>query len=280
LGWWGGGGLKSLDSINTNLPVQLSLATYLRLSQSTTYWDRKTLNKEGGIGLSRTLHSFLASFKKGSKPFRNIFYLLSEPLAEKVRDRILRNYEKVTGSNQELEENCVSKFLSWWNNNFLKNRVREFLYKFTHNLLSVNSRLAHYGTNVNESCTFCVMKGALPVQRETFLHLFMDCPTVRELHDKLSDEFWPGLERDDPHARKGLWLFGIDPNGFNLIVQTTVGAIQHYIWECKIKRHPMSHDSARTFVLEHLCDYARTSNKFKNSLFNEVYPICRRVRQL
>jgi hypothetical protein len=274
----GGGRLKSLDSINANLPVQLSLVSYLRLSQSTVFWDRKTLDKDDGIGVSQTLEQFLSRFKKGSKPFRKILSSPQHVIASKVRTRVLNNFKRITGTIDNFDDKAENMFLSWWGNNFLKNRSREFIFKYSHNMLSVNSRLSHYGNNINESCTLCSMNGALPVPRETFLHLFLDCPVVEELHNKLSEDFWPGLMLDNLAVKKNLWLFGTGTGFNNLFVQVTIGTVQQYIWECKVKKHPISFNSAKTFVLEHLRDYVRISNKLRISSFDVDLPICRRAR--
>jgi hypothetical protein len=45
---WKNGRLKSLDEINQALPVQFSLASYLRLSGSSRYWDKRALQKKQG----------------------------------------------------------------------------------------------------------------------------------------------------------------------------------------------------------------------------------------
>jgi hypothetical protein len=86
---WHDNRLNSLDEINDLIPVQLSLVSYMRLSQSSRYWDKKTLNQPNTGKTCKAVRDFIIEFKKGSKPFRNILNSKLAPKWEKHADRVL-----------------------------------------------------------------------------------------------------------------------------------------------------------------------------------------------
>jgi exonuclease III len=289
---WADGRLKSLDEINNAVNFQLSLASYLRLSQATRYWDKKTLNANPSCKSSQSVSGFVNGFLKGSRQFRNI-------IASK---RELSNHKIMIKVNNSFLEKCglpvgqapvpvpeaipipvlAEKTLSWWGNHFLSNRIRDFLFKYTHNLLSVNARLAHYNNAVNPDCTFCVKNGIFPVQRETFAHLFFECAFVSDLHNRISSIFWPELDLDPEPVNRLFWFTGtvqneVNTGTFNLFIQITVGLIQFYIWECKLKKQLPSVNGVKTSTVETLSALLKISSKFKSSSYNVDVSIRRQL---
>ena len=56
-----------------------------------------------------------------------------------------------------------------------------FLFKFFNNILGINTRLSHFVPNHSRGCTFCTLNGTIPIPDETFLHIFFECGTVKEV---------------------------------------------------------------------------------------------------
>ena len=83
----------------------------------------------------------------------------------------------------------IKEYLGTWSLNFLPNKIREFSFKFYGNILGLNSRVAHFGNNINPGCTFCRLTIGLAAPPESFLHLFFECPSVVQLHDSFVDQF-------------------------------------------------------------------------------------------
>jgi hypothetical protein len=85
----------------------------------------------------------------------------------------------------------IGKVLAWWDKNFLQNRYKEFLFKFTSNTLGLNSRVAHFNVNVNAGCTFCTINKRFPVPQESFRHLFFDCSSTSMIQDRACRDLFP-----------------------------------------------------------------------------------------
>jgi hypothetical protein len=108
-------------------------------------------------------------------------------------------------------DNSFSDNVSWWNMNFLPNRIRMFAFKFYNNILGINTRTSHFATNPTRACTFCSMVPATPPPDETFLHLFFSCPTVSNWHSNFVTRYLnnPQLMNDD--QKKSFWFLGLLP---------------------------------------------------------------------
>jgi hypothetical protein len=155
--------------------------------------------------------------------------------------------------------------LEWWNYHFIENRMRDFLFKYISNTLNTNARLANYAPR-DANCTFCSMSGQFPVERETFAHLFYNCSTIKKLHDKAEEIFWPELNCVNENIKRVLWFCGIydyEERNFNLFLQILVGTINYYIWECKIKKQGISWDGCKTFCFEKIGAMFNVSNKLR-----------------
>ena len=75
---------------------------------------------------------------------------------------IERRAEKIIKSNNSL-----------WGIHWLKNRVREFLFKFFNNKLGLNTRVSHFVEDFDRSCDLCKASKTLPACEESFTHLFI-----------------------------------------------------------------------------------------------------------
>jgi hypothetical protein len=64
---WSNGNINTLEQLNENLPVQLSLVSYMRLAQSSQFWDKKTLRSGDDNQTGTGIIQFFRGFKKGSK---------------------------------------------------------------------------------------------------------------------------------------------------------------------------------------------------------------------
>jgi plasmid maintenance system antidote protein VapI len=111
------------------------------------------MNRAVAIYLNDTKNSqdvikFLQGFKKGSKQIRKIF-LGNTTLTESVAI----SFSEVVG----LPVNDYKNFgtqIKLWDMSCLTNNFREFLFKFFHNRLGLNTRVSHF-TEKTRWCTFC-----------------------------------------------------------------------------------------------------------------------------
>ena len=124
---------------------------------------------------SDSVQNFCMRIRKGSKKFRKI---ISEPHISSVSNNIKKFSEiidlTINGENS-------AKLNSLWTLNFLDNQTKTFTFKFHNNILGLNSRVSHFVRNHSPNCTFCDLTKNPSENRESFIHLFFECPTVEEL---------------------------------------------------------------------------------------------------
>jgi exonuclease III len=265
---WAEGRLRSLDDINETLPIQLSLVSYMRLGEQSRFWEKKTINSTTNVNQSKTVSDFLNGVKKGSKHFRAILNAKVKPKMEKHAAKVLNNFLTCCGLADVRLAEKSKHFLDWWCHHFMPNRMRDFLFKFISNTLSVNARLANYMEHADAGCTFCKMEGPLPVARETFVHLFHECPSTAKLHSKVIEQYCPELILNNDAEKKALWLLGLltpANRQFNLFLQILIGTVNFYVWECKIKKCKLSWYSCDTFCKEKVGDMMKISSKLEHS---------------
>jgi hypothetical protein len=128
--------------------------------------------------------------------------------------------------------------VSWWNYNCLPNRIRMFAFKFYNNILGLNTRTSHFAVNPTRTCTFCSIQNSLvPVPDESFKHLFLDCPTVRNWQASFVLTNFGGVPLSEVELIK-FWFLGLLPRDLkpNLAVLTAVLIFQYCIWEEKLRK--------------------------------------------
>jgi len=173
----------------------------------------------------------------------------------------------------------MKEYLGTWNLNFLPNKIREFSFKFYGNILGLNSRVAHFGININPGCTFCRLTIGQAIPSESFLHLFFECPSVVQLHDSFVDQF---LDIDNLSLleKKRLWFFGELKNWendkkINIFLLTCVTVFNFLVWESKLQKKIRSFNSIKMdfhFLLNKIIFSSSLIRHEKNKL---NYPLCR-----
>jgi hypothetical protein len=182
---------------------------------------------------------------KGSKNIRNILYK-----AEISRKKIDLTKSKQVKKFFELIEvpvpnkEKISFYMSLWSCHFLPNKIREFGYKFFNNTLGINTRVAHFNANIGTGCTFCSIRGrgeeggATP--DESFLHLFHDCNHVKKIRMALTNRFFNEISNLSDEDKKLFWFCGSFMENNNITTGITALVINFYIWECKLRKTPLS----------------------------------------
>jgi len=152
-------------------------------------------------------------------------------------------------TNTRLGNETISESISCiWNYNFLPNRMREFVFKFFNNILGINTRVSHFNNDHSRVCTFCHLVNSNTREDESFIHLFFNCGTTANLHNRFLREFFPELVLDNESRRKFFFtgIFSAD-NKINIFMQLVAITCQYIIWEHKLKKKLPSY---RSFKLE------------------------------
>ena len=117
--------------------------------------------------------------------------------------------------------------------------------KFYSNTLGLASRVAHFNQEVDQRCTFCILKNLNPANRESFVHLFFNCPVTKKCLDTI---FRTCFETETPHQEKVFLCNFSDQEEKNIPIQTVLDIARYLIWKCKIaKKLPNS-----TLIIEEI----------------------------
>jgi hypothetical protein len=132
--------------------------------------------------------------------------------------------------------------VSLWNLSGITNRVRTFLFKFFNNILGLNTRISHFVPGQSRDCTFCLGTFG-PISEETFIHLFYECPTTTDWHEKFLRKYLTAPENLNRDQKLNFFFTGLLPGTGkdNLFVSMSVYLFQYCIWEEKLskKRPPL-----------------------------------------
>jgi len=139
----------------------------------------------------QSLEFFFKSFDKGSKPFRFILAANQKNSIEHLNTVVsFCNIISLPMPNIKTLKGAWSE----WNNSYYPNRCREFLYKFRNNTLGVNARVCKFVQEIKAECSICVANSEpLPINSETFLHVFFECNYTQMYRDTILTNFFPEL---------------------------------------------------------------------------------------
>ncbi len=235
---------KTLDEINREYDLDFTLVDYMRINGSLQFSTirQRERERERESTAPQSLEFFLKSFEKGSKPFRRI---LQNAEIERLNISTLNTvatFVDITNTIKPTEsilKNCWGE----WNKFYYSNKMREFLYKFRNNILGLNSRVCKFVPEIEAECTLCIInKEAMPIQSETFLHVFFNCVYSEKYRNKVENELFPEMRNASNDDKKSFWLFGIMPqmNKPNIFISCIVSTTNYMIWEMKLRKDTVS----------------------------------------
>jgi hypothetical protein len=199
---------KSLDELIADTGINFSLVTYMRIMPFFEGFRRRLAAADATLE-SVPLTQFLNVKKGEAKKVRGFLdghtgtgssIGTSTAIKQVKQLQIVKTFFRVT--NIVVIPDFTGKILGLWNKCYLPNKVREFIFKFYNNQLSINTRLSHYTLNRTRSCTFCMLAGAPAPADETFLHIFFECETVRRIHSWFVDRYFFILNQVPAHERE------------------------------------------------------------------------------
>jgi hypothetical protein len=256
------GGAKTLDEINREYDLNFNLVTYMRLHEALQFAVDSKRNADTDLSLS--IEYFFKSFDRGSKPFRRILQ------HEAVRKCDITKLNTVvtfftTCQVDRPEKKIISECWKEWNYFFYNNRCREFLFKYRNNILGINARVSHFVPEVQAECSLCILnKEPLPIQSETFSHVFYDCPYSNKYRMATETSFFPELRNAADPVRRKFWFTAQLPNpeAGNLFVSAVVNFTNFSIWECKLNKQNL----AISLFQENLTDSLKKALKMSRNL--------------
>jgi hypothetical protein len=264
-----------------NTGINFSQVVYLHLVRAGNFALTKYAGKAGSDGTSTTIGSFLDSLKKGSRRFR--MTLETSINAKNIESlRVVKTFFGLTDC--PVPDSSDLKILySVWNWTFLSNRVRTFSFQFFNNSLGIKSRIAaryrNGGATIDQRCTFCVKAKSGVAMREDFPHIFLDCPYIRPVCDRVYNTYF-NIRLDEARKRR-CFFTGLTENfynGDNTLNVLTATLINYTLWQWRIKKiipSVVSITNDVDFLFECVTN---VSKKVENLAINSGTPICRRWR--
>ena len=179
-------------------------------------------------------------------------------------------YRKIN-SDDNLLQIPYTKFLKTWESTMIKcdfemfqksvlsipkltimTKFRSFAYKLLLSAVLTNVRLFHAGIKNTQNCDFCYE------QRETYKHLFIECPQVKHLWKWI--EVKTGTQLNSEHI-----ILGKVYDGPNSIVNALILFVKYYIFRSKCLEERLSTKSLENYVKE-ICQIEEGIAKNKNKL--------------
>ncbi len=175
------GRVISHDLLVRTTGIEFTPAHYMNLQTAGHFAVQKYGGKAGSNGSTVPLRWLFDNVKKGSRKFRIKIEWKDRKPGDLENMRVVKTFFELIGC-PVIQGLRLSVLYGSWNWFFLGNRVRYFCFQFYNNSLAVGARLAaryeKSGIVVDSRCTFCVKSGSLVPNRETFMHLFFECPYI------------------------------------------------------------------------------------------------------
>jgi hypothetical protein len=266
--------------LNTGLPFDA--VTYMNLVTAGNFAIKKYANKNGSDGTCNSISWLLNQVRRGSKRFRRTMEknVISKVISEL---RVVNTFFDIIQV-EKPDRFTLSILYSSWSWTFLSNRFRTFCFQYVNNSLGIKTRIAARYRNRNvvldDSCTFCLKKNVRNPSRETFMHLFYECPCIIMLRQRILEIFFPTV--NDAISCRSTYFTGIveGQNGdelfFNIMTALTVNFV---VWQGKQKKIIPSLATVLEEVDNLFASVVNISENLKISASNCGALVCRRWRE-
>jgi hypothetical protein len=271
------------DVLNRTTGLDFNEAVYMHLSTAAAFAKTKYANKDDSNGTALPLKWLLGRIKKGSKRFRTIIGYSDVNKNPLTHLRVVQTFFGIIDN--PVPGTAVLKALyGCWNWNFLGNRMRTFCFQFYNNSLSVGARLrARYaagGGNIDDRCSFCIKAGFAVPGRETFIHLFFECPQLIQIRDGFIRTYHSGTQ--DDRTKTMLCVGGYNYVGsatHNFFVLMTSIFYNYVIWQSRNKKTIPSIATICNEIDNYFDNVVICSKYVHDLALENGTPICRRWRE-
>ena len=269
--------LEYLDMKNS-LGIDFNFLVYLGLRRALQHAIDSRAGARESDGSSFSLSTFILHKKRGAKRYRKV---LERDLNKVKGLNISRKFCELLNI-PRVSDIIGGKLLGLWNISFLPIEIRVFAFQFFNNAIATGDRLGNRyrdtGQVIDGSCAFCRAGGSMVPARETFIHIFLDCPYIRDKIDDFCTTYLEG-SIDLPAIRTKLFT-GTDSNGFiNLPVLILSILFFFEIWNNKKKCVVPSMPTLIVNIEYNFDAVVACSSFFKNLVLNSNSVWCRHWRQ-
>ena len=129
--------------------------------------------------------------------------------------------------------------------------MRNFLFLFRNNALSLNNRLNAWDPDISPYCTFCRIIDRDTRIRDGFQHFFFDCPVTFRLLQQWGAIFEPPFNPNHPSFLQLYWYGSVEEPHYNpTAIIFICDCFKYILWKFKQRRKIPNFDSFRSQLLE------------------------------
>ena len=268
-------GVKTRLELNLDYGINLSINGYSRTVTCLNHYVRRLRPRLNNNGSKRSFPEEFLLLKRPSKKLRLSFYKKKKGDFDPAKSKTVIKFLELTNLNYPGMEK-ITRNVSAWNNHGISNRIKTFMFKFYNNILGLNIRLSHFVQGQLRGCTFCTGT-VIPVPDESFIHLFLECPTTFEWHNSFLAKYIPAGSWLNAEQRGELFFFGRLPGAEknNLFLQLSILILQYCIWEEKLRKKKPSFSTLENNYCEHILSLTQLNGKIRKSAELITFPLCR-----
>jgi hypothetical protein len=246
---------------------------YANLGGALNFFKNRRIPNNNSDGTSVNLETSL-NIKKPAQKIRTAFVKKQKKSFDLSKQTTVVTFFRITGIDY-IGDEVFARILKSWNFTG-SNRYRMFVFKFFNNILGLNTRTSHFGTNVTRCCWFCFKSGRQDTD-ETFLHLFFTCPTVTAWHDEFITNFIVPQHPLNITDKKKLFFLGISSGDYNIFLSCAIFHFQFSIWEEKLSKRVPSFITLKTRFLERFTESVNNTKKLQKAGRKLNNPLCRYI---
>jgi hypothetical protein len=179
--------------------LPLTPALWLRLRGCILWSKNKFLT---GGEAPKSVLEYVSRWKKGCKNIRNIFLINTVHDNPPLQSNSFNTFRNLVSCTPD-ETTHMKAWFSTWNISSLPNDFRNFIFCCRYNYLPTNNRLSSYIPEIDPRCPYCQYSTPPVDIRDSFLHCFLTCPSVRgplsevitklNINITISDDLFSGL---------------------------------------------------------------------------------------
>jgi hypothetical protein len=267
-------GFKTLHEFHA-MNLRINLATWMRLRNALLRGGRAN-GSPPTIGVS--IHSYCTRWRKGSKYMRKVIRRVKEINVNAFQSRCFITYTRLVGTTLDPDWD-IGDWYSSWSINSLPNDFRMFMFNSRNNSLPLNNRVNAYIVEVDPSCTFCRMLGALPAPRDSFIHCFLECPYTNMLLNNFLAQIGMGDTDSASTDFRLLYWYGkivnIPTTSLNKIFMIIIfDSFRYILFKSRQRKRVLTFRmfmDELTFFVKFICRFSRTlKNAFQSGLSGTI----------
>ncbi len=164
-------GLKSRVEILIDFGIMIPVPAHVKIAASLNHFVLKMRPNNRSNGSSRFIVDKFIPLKNPGKKIRASLTKKGREQFDVSKAKFVTKFQDLTQISLPSKE-ILGTRVSLWN-----------LFKFLNNILGLNTRISHFVPGQSRDCTFCLGTFG-PISEETFIHLFYECPTTTDWHEK------------------------------------------------------------------------------------------------